>query len=364
MKKYFSNISSLLNRLFLALALVVCVSSCDSVIYDYEDNCDPVEGPGDPAGPGKPNEPEADAFYVKFIFERNMQFVDAFSERVNSVDLYVFNTSGTFVTRYHEDGLPLKDKEYLMLLEGLPAGTYELVAWCGLKDNNYFSVPTDAEISQRHHVVCTMATSIDGNRLYQNNNLAPLFHGLTASATYVKDGGKQVKDVYLTKDTNNINLTLQHKDGIKFEKGRFVVSMTDNNHIMRYDNSINEQNETVEYRPYRYTIYDVETKSRADETMGNGLQVELSVARLMKDHNPIITVTDTETGNAIFSIPIVKWALQLRSNNYKNIEDQEYLDREDNFNLMLWLDNGEDGWFGAEIEIIDWHAIDSEEDLQ
>lgn len=357
----------------MALAITAGLSACDNAIYDYDEDC-PPDTPSTPSNPNKPADPaeEEGGFFVKYVFDMNMQFTDGFTERVNSVSLYVFNPSGTFIAKYEESGVALKDEDYLMELKGLPAGNYELVAWCGLANNDgHFTVPTDASVSRNHDVTCMMATSSDAvHSAYQSKNLSPLFHGRKDGATYVDNNTKQVHTVYLVKNTNNINMTLQHKDGLEFDKSRFTVTMHDSNDFMKYDNSVPSDNQEVQYRPYRTAIGTTTSRatasSRADgnSTTGNFMQIELSTARLMKDNNPIITVTDNETGKDIFSIPMVKWALQLRSSNYKNMDDQEYLDREDNYNLMLWLDNNEDGWFGAEININDWHVIDDSADIK
>lgn len=358
MKKYtFNTLFSPLGKSLVAFTLVAGLTACDNAIYDFEDNCEEEVEVVTPAEKG--------GFYVQYVFDRNMQFVDGFNEKVNSVDLYVFTTSGAFVTKYHEDGAALKSRDYLMELTGLPAGSYDFIAWCGLTDNkNHFSVPSDEQVNQNHHVACTMSLKSDAlHTAYQDENLSPLFHGRNTSASYVDNNTKQVQTVYLTKNTNNVNLTLQHRDGLEFDKSRFTVLMHDTNHFMQFDNAVPETNQEVEYRPYSTAIGStVSASTRADEntTLGNYMQVELATARLMKDNNPTITVTDNETGRTIFSIPLVKWALQLRSSNFKNMDDQEYLDREDNYNLMLWLDNDESGWFGAEIQILDWHVIDDE----
>lgn len=318
---------------------------------------------------GEEPEPELPGMYVNFVFERNMQFTDGFSQRVNSVDLYVFNATGAFVARYHEEGAPLKQEGYLMELKDLQPGEYEFIAWCGLANNDgHFTVPVDGQISRNDNVICTMATSSDNaHQAYQDKNLSALFHGRKTNAVYEQSDKKQVHTVYLTKDTNNLNITLQHRDGLEFPKNRFTVTMHDSNDMMRHDNSLHPDVNEVQYRPYRVAMGTTNTKStRADAgtTMGNFMQVEMSTSRLMKDNNPVITVYDNESGKTIFSIPLVKWALQLRSTNYKGMDDQEYLDREDNYNLMLWLDsNKEDGWFGAEININNWYIIDDSADI-
>ncbi|MCH5327447.1 MAG: FimB/Mfa2 family fimbrial subunit [Coprobacter sp.] len=478
MKKFnLTNILSPLSKSFMALAIVAGMSACDNIIYDFEEDCDPVEEPKpepepdlepgyvriyvrtNPGSGGTsavsadadalnstetqegiyvsidikeneaytltatesnpeyafvkwhddtndgdlteklteitnikaeattrytaifkkigPEEPEPDDelgnYYVRFIFDKNMQFVDGFSRQVKSVDLYVFDPSGAFVTKYHEDGVPLTAPDYLMELTDLPAGEYEFVAWCGLTNNNgHFTVPGDTEISRNYQTVCTMSTSADAlHAAYQNQNLSPLFHGRNANATYVeKHSEKQIQDVELTKNTNNVSLTLQHRDGLEFAKNRFAVTMVDRNDVMKHDNSISDDAQEVEYRPYRTVIGNAAisraASTRADvgagSTVGNYMQVELSTARLMADHNPVIVVRDTENNNkVIFSIPLVKWALQFRNSNYKDMDNQEYLDREDHYNLMLWLDSREDdGWFSAGFDIFDWHVVEDE----
>lgn len=313
-------------------------------------------------------EPLQQGYYVKYIFEKNMQFVDAFPTKVTSVSLYVFDNNGNFVKKYQENGDALKDSDYLMELTDLPAGTYEFVAWCGLHNNSgHFTVASG--VSTNDDAICTMSTD---NNSQQSKNLNALFHGRTENATYVaKTTEKQIKEVYLTKNTNNINITLQHKEGLEFNKNRFQVTMSDQNNVMRHDNEMHSTVKTVTYTPY-HTVYG-STRSRGtradgDETTGNYLQVELSTARLMTTNNPVIQVVDTENNNnVVFSIPVVKWATQLRSAQSKTQvpDDQEYLDREDSYNMMLWLDSKDNlGWFGAQVNINDWHVIDDSSSLK
>lgn len=368
----------ILNKILRVTAVLIVTLglwNCDNVIYDYEEDCPPAEEPGPgPSDPGPsdpdpgpaPDDPKRAAYYVEYVFDMNMQFVDAFSEKVQSVDLWVFTPGGNLVGKYHEEGPALRAAGYRMELTELGAGSYELIAWCGLGDNRgYFTVPGLGQTGQRHQVVCTLGTKSDaehGN--YQDENLTALYHGRKPEAVYTEAQEDQVHTIYLTKNTNNINLTLQHKEGLEFAKDRFEVRMHDENGTMLYDNSVPEGTE-IEYRPYRTTLGRVRSEGASSgSTMGNYLQVELSTARLLKDHNPLITVTDTETGKTIFSIPLVKWALKLRSSNYGTMEEQEYLDREDNYNLMLWLDNDDQGWFGVEIDIKDWHVIEDESQIK
>ena len=333
------------------------------------------KGSSEPSDPSDPTEPTKEGYYVKFVFDRNMQFANAFSNRVNSVDLYVFNNiNGAFVQKYSASGPALQNDGYLMELTDLPAGTYELVAWCGLANNGgHFTVP--ASISRNSDAVCTMATTDNG--FIQNKNLNPLYHGRRGNGylddernrgtvTYTeKTAAKQIHTVYLTKDTNNVLITLQHRQGIEFGRDRFVVTMEDDNDKMDYTNEVMSSSNKVTYQPYRTNMGSTSSEIKPTETTGNFMLIELSTARLMKGHNPVIKVYDNVQEKTIFSIPLVKWALQLRSANYRSYDEQEYLDREDNYNLMLWMDNSAgDGWYGADIQINDWHIVDDTTDIK
>ena len=364
MKKHIiSDIMNLISKLPLALAIIACMASCDSVIYDYEGDCDPGTenpgNPGNPQGPQDPQEPEEEGFFVKFVFDMNMQFVDAFSQKVKSVKLFVFQ-NGSYIKAYEEtNAAVLSDPAYLMDVSDLSAGTYELLAWCGLEGNKYFTVPL--VINSHNDADCTM-TVVNGT---QSDNLLPLFHGLTPAATYTAAGGKQVAEVRLTKDTNNINVTIQHQEGLEFERNRFSAKITDNNGYMRYNNDVPADNEDVEYLPHR-TVYGKVSYETKAETVGNYLQFEFATNRLMEGHDATLAITDNEAGHIIFSFPVIEWALKLRSANYKSMPEQEYLDRQDEYNLLVLLKNDAtgDGWIGAEIRIIDWHVIDDSSDIK
>ena len=81
----------------------------------------------------------------------------------------------------------------------------------------------------------------------------------------------------------------------------------------------------------------------------------------MKDSDARINIVANETGELVYSIPIVEWALKLRSEQYSDMEDQEYLDREDQYNVMLYLDNDK-GWKAAQILINGWRVVKQEND--
>ena len=300
-------------RGMMLVATVLGCAACEDAIFDEEGDCDPHN-------------------YVRFVYDMNMLRADAFYSQVGSVDLYVFDAeTGEYVTHLADKGEALTSGSYRMPLDLAP-GKYEFVTWAGLADNDGdFTVPT--VITQPEDMICTMARSRNASGAYSNRNLHALFHG-TLSTELPDEAGEHVVTVKLMKNTNNINLSLNHTGG-PLDPNRFEVTMTDENGLMAYDNSL-MADETIEYRPWSLRGGSVDLN---DGEEGGFLVAELSTARLMADHESRINIVDKQTGKTVFSIPIVQWALLLRSANHASMGDQEYLDREDEYNLMVFLTN-------------------------
>lgn len=331
------------------LTTVLCCFACES-IFDDEGDCDRH-------------------YFVRFVYDMNMLRADAFAAQVGSVDLYVFDAeSGAYITHFTDKGEALASGNYRMSLNLAP-GKYDFIAWCGLDGNNDdFTVAQNA--MQREDLICTMARSSNEKATYSNRNLHALFHG-ALSVDLPDEEGEHTVTVRLTKDTNNINLSLQHTAG-PLDPDRFEVTMTDENGLMACDNSL-LADMPIEYRPWslRSGTVDMTAEEGGDEA--GFLVAELSTARLMANHAARINIVDKQTGNTVFSIPLVQWALLLRSANHANMGDQEYLDCEDEYNLMVFLGNKEDNndepdddkesWMAMSIYINGWHIVNQEEEL-
>ena len=99
--------------------------SCDSFVYDYEGDCSVT-------------------YRLKFRYDKNLKWADAFANEVSSVHVYAFDPSGVLVWQKAEQVDPATAENYSMLLD-LPADDYNLLAWCGLQNDGEreesFSVP-------------------------------------------------------------------------------------------------------------------------------------------------------------------------------------------------------------------------------
>ena len=79
-------------------------------------------------------------YRVKFKYDHNMKFANAFANEVRSVTLYAFDQDGKFVYQRTEQGDILGEDDYTMPVE-VEAGDYRFITWAGLEGEESFSVP-------------------------------------------------------------------------------------------------------------------------------------------------------------------------------------------------------------------------------
>lgn len=388
-----------LSKLTAVAAIALAGVSCES-LYDYEGDCDPH-------------------YYIKFEYDMNMEFADAFKEQVECVNLWVFDKqTGDCVKHIYTPVADLEAYNYLLPLD-IDPGQYNFVAWCGDIDNRHFT-HQGASVSKHEAATCRLSKrgveaeegSPNIGMATSSDDLDLIFHGKLNEATLptwatlmaavdesARPGGsayqfipeykcsymwdelaQQHKVVYtvpLVRDVNNITLTIQHHNGpmnTTFKR----VTMIDNNGMMLHDNSVDVSDENIVFKPWALSVGTLAGNSFGDpdgdyldQTFSRGgagdpsaehdfMKVELSTARLMADHDPYITIYDIETGNTVFSFPVVQWLCQLRSAKYSGMSDQEYLDRKYDHELYVILeDDGRGGWTAISVVINGWHIIEN-----
>ena len=316
-KKYISGV--------LIAATVILLSGCN-VIFDDIEECESTHN-------------------IRFVYDMNMSGGDGFGSQVKSVSLWVFeHSSGKFIKRFDDAGEALSKPGYLLSLPGLDPGTYDLIAWGGLGESSSFSVPS--AISEINDLNCTLHTVDIKGVTSSNTLLSPLFYGSLHSLTISDDGKDHTYTIYLMKDTNNINISLQHSSDEILNAGDFTIFMDDANGFLSSENRLLPSGD-IQYLPWSVKSGTIDM---AGENL-NFIQSEISTSRLMADRNPVIKIIDKAAGTIVYSIPIVEWAKKLRSLQNLSIGDQEYLDREHEYTIMLYLVSEPEGWKAASIVI-------------
>lgn len=349
------NIMGKFTKWSLVLATVLAglsLGSCDSVIYDDEGDCEPY-------------------YRIKFKYDMNMKFADAFSSEVKSVTLYAFDKSGTLVSVNTENGDRLKAADYYMELNVEP-GEYDLLAWCGLEGSTSFSVP-DAVVgsTKLDDMKCWLNREHDAEGKAHNfrgtdglgRDLTALYHGLL-HVTLPKEYGTYYKTISLTKDTNVVRVVLQHLSGEDVDPGAFRYEITDDNGWLGSDN-LPLADEYIHYAPWSVTTgsADIDADISGRATSVSVALAEFTVSRLMKTKRPILTIYNVEENKRVLSVPIVDYALLVKGHYNVSMTDQDYLDRQDEYNLTFFLDES-GSWVSAVIYVNSWRVVLQNSDLQ
>lgn len=330
MKQPFFSIQNYACRLLMTAVCGVMITSCDNILDNGYGDCE-VE------------------YRVKFKYDYNMKYADAFPHEVRSVALYAFDESGRFVHRQTEQGDVLADKDYTMLVE-LPKGKYEFITWAGLGSQESFRVPElTAGTSTMEELTCCMnRTETAGeNRV---GYLNPLWHSKVDASLPDATAGTHVIEVPLVKNTNTFRIILQQLSDAPIDADEFEFMITDGNGFMAHDNSIREDVPLV-YYPYHRATGSTEAGAQGDEQL-NVAVAELSTGRLMEGASTRLTITNKQSGETVFTIPLIKYLSVYKTVANYQMPLQEFLDREDEYVLHFFLDGGE--WIKTQIIINDW----------
>lgn len=337
MKRILTTIQEKANNILLFTILAGAITSCDSIL-DYNENCD-IE------------------YCVKFKYDYNMEEKDVFAEQVRTVTLYAFDDNNNLVYQKTDEGEPLGEGDYAMNIEGIDPSQYRLVVWAGLNDESFavpLLYPNQAKIDELRvktlRKEATRSTTEDEKGQYiVDNSLHSLWHGEVKKGTTTRSGRQQITEVSLVKNTNTIRVVVAqvNQSGgpvTRLTQKTFECAIYDNNGYMNYDNTLLEDN-LLTYKPYNVTSDVVSTRafSSADEPAKqyNGIVSEMSVARLVESQKPELTIKNTATQEVLFqSSDLVKYFEEVDAEKYKdrNYSLQEYLDREDKYELVIFVD--------------------------
>lgn len=340
----------------LSAAVTVPLVSCDNVIYDQEGDCTVT-------------------YRIKFNYDMNLKWANAFANEVKSVHLFAFNPDGDLVWEQREKGPQLADENYSMVME-LPAGDYHLIAWCGLDNDSElpesFTIPgTTINAFKQEELICTLnRKSDDIHPAYSDERLHSLFHGtLDVTLPGDDDGGDYVYTMHLTKNTNHVRVILQQLSGEDLDVNDFEFRIEDENGVMGHDNDL-LKDEIIQYRTWNTLSGEAgigkndytDPHGRAGIVYVKGAIADLTVARLMESHRDdmILTITNAKEGYTVARVPLIHYAL-LSKDYYEEayghlMSDQEFLDREDEYVLTFFLDR-DLKWLKTSILIHSWRVV-------
>lgn len=327
-KGIFANI---INKAMAVLAIGAAasvMSSCES-IYDDLDPC--------PQG-----------VKLRFIYDYNMEFANAFPSQVDCLTVLFYDEAGRYVTTRTNTSAELHDENYRMTVD-LDPGTYTILAYggmaCGESSFHYVTEPASTSLRD-------IRVALDDDCLTSpvGTELHPLFYGKIDVAVETTDMTYREYTVPMMKDTNNLRVVLQQIDGDPLDEADFDWKIIDNNTLFAWNNDIIPQ-EPVDYLPW--VRGNASPGELPDGTPSQVCWAEMSFSRLVTGNSPRLQITRRSDGYMVVDIPLINYLILMRSEAYKNMGNQEFLDRESRWNMTFFLDRNH-AWIKTHIIVNDW----------
>ena len=310
---------------------------------------------------------------VRFQWDTNMVGADAFRGNVHSVAIYGFDQNDKLAFQFAEKGDALAMQGYTLPITGVEPGEYTIVAWCGLDNDgtraeSFIVADTEIGVTTRQELICRMERDIhpDGTH-HSAEQLYDLYHGTSYGVKiYAKNDmdhqGDHIYQVNLTKDTNNIRIMLQ-QIGKDVNVGDFTFKIEEANGTLGCDNELKDD-ETINYEPFNTkNVVAGMDETRAGAIVNERVAVaDLKMSRLMDRRQSMLTIRNND-GTKVLQVPLRDYALLAKPFEAESFTNQEYLDRQDNYRLMFFLDS-DGAWIEHQILINSWAPYEQNGDLQ
>lgn len=283
--------------------------------------------------------------YVRFRYDYNMEFSDAFASQVNRVDVFVFDKDGTFVMKKSEQGETLGGGSYRMPLP-LPAGEYRIAAWTGMSDDFEMPEPVAGKTTLEELTVRMKREE----SLVHNKALNPLWYGGVQAVSFT-GRQEQTETVSLIKDTNKFRFILQKSGpGEELDINDCLFEIRADNGYYDWNNDLLDD-DMISYRPYYLEkVEDV------------GIVVEMNTMRLLEHKKVYLTLTRKSDGKELMKIDLIPYLLLTKMEGH-NIPAQEYLDRQSEYAIVFFYNPELLNFLSTKIVINGWTIWLKGEDL-
>lgn len=373
------NVRNILHKGVLLLMAAMLMNSCDMMKEDLSD-C--------PTG-----------LYVNFVYDYNIQRADMFKDHVGGLTLYVFDESDRVVAQRTVSGSELSKYGYCIHFteqELAPDHQYRLVAVAMQNDWAAASAATgykptilnsgDNRTSLR--VSLTHQTAVPYGAVSNVAPLDTLWHTLTTlkaeatnlpaatryrlstDGTVSTNGIDQVSvisgeptyaTVSLIRDTKHLNISLREIDTPEqVVDTDYEVFIIDANTDVDYANNLVMPGDSVVYRPYAQwtTVVEGTGSIAADYSAHYDLMFNRLMYNTTTNDNAVLCIRNKKTGEdvAMLNLPYILCTGRMAYEIY-NYSPQEYLDREYDYRLELFLKNGRwgDGAFiSVCVDVLSW----------
>ena len=284
--------------------------------------------------------------FVKFKYDYNMLYADAFHTQVDKVELYVFDKDGKYLFKQSEEGAALVTGSYLMEVE-LPVGEYQFMAWAGARDSYDITSLTPGVST----ITDMKLQLIREESFIIKHELEPLWYGEIIKVNFTGTT-HQTETINLIKDTNKVRFVFQgyREDSWQVNVNDYDYEIIESNGHLAHDNSLLDD-DVLSFQPYI-----------TEQVSPYSAAVELNTMRLMANRQTRFVVTEKATGKKVFNINLIDYLAMTKLGGNK-METQEYLDRESEFKIIFFFSEAE-SWLAVQVQIGDWiWRIQTEEEI-
>ncbi|MGL5683919.1 MAG: FimB/Mfa2 family fimbrial subunit [Marinifilaceae bacterium] len=338
---FISMITSIRRYTLYALC-ILALNACDSILGMPKEDCEIKN-------------------LVKFRYDMNLKFANAFANEIHAVTLYAFNKDSIFLFKIEDEGEQLKKDDYTLELP-VSMDSLLLITWCegeGHHDTDNYCSCICPELTPGISTISDLLWKLNCEYINDiptmNKQLTPMFHG---SSMNNKSKSNTTTTISLTKNTNNLKIVLQQQSENPLDIDKFNFSIDMVNCALGYDNRLLNV-DTIRFTPWKKTSTTAEIND--NNTTVNVAIADFSLGRLVVGQSPRLILRNPEN-KIILSIPIIDYALLVKGNYNVEMSDQEYLDRQDEYNMTFFIDKDNE-WIASSIIINGWTVVLNESEI-
>ncbi len=281
---------------------------------------------------------------LRFVFDYNMEYANVFPSKVDCYTLLIYDKQGNFLKSFSEEGDKLKDENYRLKID-LPHGSYHFVVYGGITCRN-------RSFSFVHDPVNGMLSDLRVRMNYRNGMSDQLLHDFYHGAMDVTVDGEMYQDmtIYMMRNTNHIRVLLQHLNGSSIPLDQFKILIEDDNTLFDAANNLISDG-MILYTPW--TMGKVRNDAAADDNTSPIGFAEFSTSRFSVNVNNRLIVRRADNDEEVLNIPLNKYLLLLKSERFGQMDAQEFLDRENDWSIVFFLDS-KNIWINSRIIVNGW----------
>lgn len=276
---------------------------------------------------------------LQFVYTYNMHDEDRFRDQVESLDLYVYRQKdSTLVATRHFDRAEMARQNYSLSLQWLSQGDYYIVAFGNQKEDHYYCSGYNHMADMRLSMICS-----DGLGTILRNP-SPFFHGWTEL------GSRETEEkvIEMVKNTNDINIRIVNKVPTRADYlglPDLEISITAKNGTLKHNNSLAGDDSR---------IMNHKTNGSFPELVQE-LTTTLTVGRLFENDATKVIIKEKDTGRLLSTDNLTDKIVELLSKDTTiDMEPDEYLDREDSYDLEYTVSMKYGVLVATLVQIGDW----------